>query len=49
MWPFLRDGENRLELDTKTPAPCLQEKTSAEVNNELLTMLKTLENLRTEK
>lgn len=45
MWPFLRDGENRLELDTKTPAPCLKEKTDSVPDAELLAMLNMIKEL----
>ncbi len=43
LWPFLRDGNNNLELDRHTNAPCLKlNNTKVEKDPELLAMLKDI-------
>ncbi len=43
LWPFLRDGNNHLELDTHTDAPCLKFDLKKKTpNEELLAMLEAL-------
>ncbi len=44
LWPFLRDGNNQLELDRKTNAPCLNYTSEADLQDpELLNLLQSLE------
>ncbi len=42
LWPFLRDGMGRLEVDTHTKAPCLRINISGKAEEELISMLEEI-------